>query len=141
MPHPKKPASPKQLAIRRANAARSAGPCTPECKSRADLIAFYRPVNSQELFAIELIALAQESRFRVACLEAGLLTPCPNEALDPDHPLAGGVHCLAHQGDTWKAFLRYRAQAKRSYRLAIEEFGRLKALRHELRNDLKTPSA
>ena len=77
-----KPVSEKRLAANRANAARSSGPRTPEGKARsaqnarkhgfaatvytvicaedpqdvvqlrADLIAVYRPVNSQELFAL-----------------------------------------------------------------------------------------
>jgi hypothetical protein len=49
---------------------------------RADLIAVYQPVNSQELFAIERIALAQQAMLRIARLESGLLTSCLNEALD-----------------------------------------------------------
>ena len=97
MPDPKPPVSEKQLAANRANAARSTGPRTPEGKARAaqnarkhgftastfavvrledlqdlaklteDLVAFYQPVNAQELrcaerlFAIERIALAQQA--------------------------------------------------------------------------------
>ena len=49
---------------------------------RADLIAIYQPANSQELFAIERIALAQQAILRIARLESGLLTACLNEALD-----------------------------------------------------------
>src|SRR5579863_10127175 len=45
---------------------------------RDDAIATYRPINSQELFAVERIALAQ--------LEAGLHTAAMNEAYRP-----GGV--------------------------------------------------
>src|SRR5216684_6566688 len=110
---PQNPISEKQLAANRANAARSTGPRTPEGKARsaqnsrkhgftgstfavvrledlqevahlrADLIAVYQPVNSQELFAIERIALAQQAMLRIARLEAGLFTTCLNEALDP----------------------------------------------------------
>ncbi len=91
-PRPKRPVSASQLAANRANAARSTGPRTPEGKARsaqnarrhgfaaanfavvrfedlqavanlrADLIAVYQPVNSQELFAIERIALARGFR-------------------------------------------------------------------------------
>src|ERR1035438_5684400 len=91
MPIPRKPLSDKQLAANRANAAQSTGPRSPEGKSRSaqnsrkhgftastfavvrleeldevarlreDLIAVYQPVNSQELFAVERIALAQQA--------------------------------------------------------------------------------
>jgi hypothetical protein len=170
MPHHKRPASPAQLAANRAYVANSTGPRSPEGKVpaaqnprrqsfcaagfdvarlRADLIALYQPVNSQEFFAIECIALAQEARLRVARLEAGLLTPCLDEAPDPDltagtqatrgkkpnNSLAGGFHCLAYQGDNCKLFLRYRALTERRYRNAIENLARLKALRHELPNE------
>jgi hypothetical protein len=83
MPRTTKPVSEQQLAANRANAAASTGPRSPEGKARSaqnsrkhgftattfpivrfeevdevarlreDLIAAYRPVNSQELFAIE----------------------------------------------------------------------------------------
>ena len=114
MPRRKPPVSEKQLAANRANAARSTGPRTPQGKARsaqnarkhgftastfavvrledldevahlrADLIAVYQPVNSQELFAIERIALAQQAILRAARLETGLFTTCLDEALDPD---------------------------------------------------------
>ena len=47
-----------------------------------DLTAVYRPVNSQELFAVERMALAQQSILRAARLEAGLFTACLDQALD-----------------------------------------------------------
>jgi hypothetical protein len=89
MPRTKKPVSEKQLAANRANAALSTGPRSPEGKTRSaqnspkhaftattfpvvrleeidevahlreDAIAAYQPVNSQELFAVGRIALAQ----------------------------------------------------------------------------------
>src|ERR1051326_90188 len=95
----RKPVSEKQLAANRANAARPTGPSTPEGKARsaqnsrkrgspappfavvrleelqeidhlrADLLAVYQPVNSQELFAIERIALAQQALLRAARLD------------------------------------------------------------------------
>jgi len=95
-----------------ANAALSTGPRTPEGKARFsqnarrhgftaadfavvrleeleavarlkdDLVAAWQPVNSQELFAIERIALAQHALLRAARLESGLFTTCLNEALD-----------------------------------------------------------
>jgi hypothetical protein len=112
-PRPKRPVSPKQLAANRANAAKSTGPRTPEGKARsaqngrqhgftastfavvrledlqeiahlrADLIAVYQPVNSQELFAIERIALTQQAILRASRLESGLFTTCLSEVLDP----------------------------------------------------------
>ena len=84
----------KQLAANRANAAQSTGPRSPEGKARSaqnsrkhgftastfavvrledldevarlreDAIAVYQPVNSQELFAVERIALAQQALLR-----------------------------------------------------------------------------
>jgi hypothetical protein len=48
---------------------------------REDLIALYQPVNSQELFAVERIALAQQAILRAARLEAGFFTDCFNQSL------------------------------------------------------------
>ncbi len=85
------PITEKQLAANRANAAKSTGPRTPEGKTRSaqnarshgftastfavvrledlqeiahlktDLTAVYQPVNSQELFALERMALTQQA--------------------------------------------------------------------------------
>src|SRR5450759_2558937 len=107
----KKPVSDRQLAANRANAAQSTGPRSPEGKSRSapnsrkhgftastfavvrledidevahlrdDAIAVYQPVNSQELFAIERIALAQQVLLRVERLHEGIFTTFLNEAL------------------------------------------------------------
>jgi len=96
MPRRKPSVSEIQLAANRANAAKSTGPRTSGGKARsaqnapkhgfaastfavvrledlnevahlrADLIAVYQPVNSQELFAIERIALAQQAILRAA---------------------------------------------------------------------------
>jgi len=52
-------------------------------KIRADLIARYQPFDSQELFALERMALAQQSMLRYADLESGFLTCCINQAVDP----------------------------------------------------------
>jgi hypothetical protein len=41
----------------------------------------------------------------------------------------------ATQGNAWKYFLRYHAQAERLYRRAVEELERLKAPRSELPNE------
>jgi hypothetical protein len=185
-----KPISPKQLAANRANAAQSTGPRSPEGKSRSaqnarkhgftastfavvrledldevarlreDAIAVYQPANSQELFAIERIALAQQALLRVERLHTGMATTCLNEALDGNgRPLMGispalvnddneitkaqnrnylfaeGFHRLNKYSNSFTLFLRYQAQTERLYRRAMEEFGRLKALRHELPNE------
>ena len=179
------PISEKQLAANRANAARSTGPRTAQGKARSaqnarshgftastfavvrledlhdlakltdDLVAFYQPVNSQELFALERIALAQQALLRAARLESGLFTTCLNHTLSLDgeqelvtmteeltqdkevtreqnrnYLLAEGFHRMAtHSSCSWSLFLRYQAQTERHYRRAVEEFERLKALR------------
>jgi hypothetical protein len=190
---PKKPVSVKQLAANRANASHSTGPRTPEGKARsaqnsrkhgftashfavvrledlqevdylrADLVAIYQPANSQELFAIERIALAQQAMLRIARLESGLLTSCLNEALDTsgqlfigmsqdlvghgdieitkaqnrNYALADGFQRMTSnkRSNTWPLFLRYKVLTEREYRRALEDFERLKALRHELPNE------
>src|ERR1017187_9258458 len=182
--------SDKQLAANRANAAQSTGPRSPEGKARSaqnsrkhgftastftvvrledldevarrrdDLIAVYQPVNSQELFAIERIALAQQTLLRVERLHTGLCTTCLNEALDGNgrslmgispnlvnddneitkcqdrnYLFAEGFHRPNKYSNSFTLFLRYQTQTERLYRRAIEEFNRLKALRHELPNE------
>jgi hypothetical protein len=189
MPRTKKPLSPEKLAANRANAARSTGPRSPEGKARsaqnsrkhgfaaadfavvrledlqdvanlrADLIASYQPVNSQELFAIERMALAQQAILRAARLESGFLTSCLNSAMSnedrPFYPmdealcgdlevtraqnrnyaLAEGLQRIAHHTNSFSLFLRYQAQAERHYRRAVEELNRLIALRDVLPNE------
>jgi hypothetical protein len=181
--------SPEQLAANRANAARSTGPRTPEGKLRSsqnarkhgftassfaivrledlnevahlreDLVNLYQPVNSQELFAVERIALAQQAILRAARLEAGFFSLCLGESFDTsgqfrmpmnsqlsadievsqaqnrNYLLGDGFHRLIRQNNSFALLLRYQAQAERQYRRAIEEFERLKALREELRNE------
>jgi len=108
------------------------------------------------------MALAQQIMFRAARLESGLFTTCLQTALDDNdtpfspmtpalagdgdlsldieitraqnrnYALADGFHRMAKQGSAFTLLLRYKAQAERLYRRAVEEFGRLKALRNEL---------
>src|SRR5258708_2186032 len=112
------PTSDKQLAANRANAAKSTGPRTPEGKARSaqnacthrftastfavvrleeldeiarlkqDLVAVYQPVNSQELFALEQMALAQHTMLRAYRLESGLFTTCLDHALNDNGALS-----------------------------------------------------
>jgi hypothetical protein len=191
MPNSQNTVSPEQLAANRANSAKSTGPRTPEGKTRSaqnarkhgftassyavvrledlnevanlkdDLVAFYQPVNSQELFAVDRIALAQHALLRAARLESGLFTTCLNSCYDPfgepmvlmNEELAGngdieitraqnrnyllgeGFHRMASKSNSWSLCLRYQAQTERHYRRAVEEFDRLKALRAETPNE------
>lgn len=182
----------KQTAANRANATHSTGPRTPAGKARAsqnarkhsfagsdfsiikieerdavdrlraDIIATYAPTNSQELFAVERIALAQHNLLRISRFEAGLfnfalnralLNPADEEPFIPLHDDLEGnrenikvqnrYYCLAlgfhgmnrDNSHTWALFLRYQSQAERLYRRAIEEFERLKALRPILQSE------
>jgi hypothetical protein len=186
--------SSKRLAANRANAAKSTGPRTTEGKARSaqnavkhgftatsftvvrleeldeverlktDLISVYRPVNPQELFALERAALAQQAILRAARFEAGYFTACLNDSMaengntfSPMHPtmvegrdgeeipitqahnrnyaLATGFNRLSDRHKNFPSLLRYQAQAERRYRNAIEEFTRLQALREELPNE------
>jgi hypothetical protein len=77
---------------------------------REDLVAFYRPFDSQERLAVERIAMAQQSMLRAARLEASLFASAP-----PDAP-----HTIL-ETEAFKVFLRYQAQAERSYRRAVAE--------------------
>jgi hypothetical protein len=180
-------ASDKQIAANRLNAQKSTGPRSTAGKTqsaqnsrkhgfsaststvahledveeivelRHDLIHLYHPANSQELWAIERIALCQLSLIRASRLEAGLFTTCLDQALGSDgepihamNPQMAGLgmseitrgqehnfyiaesfHRMTQKPHTWALFLRYQAQAERNYRRAIQEFERLRALRPE----------
>jgi hypothetical protein len=186
-----KPISEKRLAANRENAKQSTGPRTEEGKTRssrnavkhgfrsasfcvvrledldeveklkADAVACYRPVNSQELVAVERIAMAQQQIFRGGRLDAGMFTSALNEVLDrtnrpilpmdPDmvgdgdieitrqqnrnYCIAEGFRRIAKESNAIGLTLRYRAQAEREYRRAVEDFDRLKALRFEMPNE------
>src|ERR1019366_7471347 len=119
----------------------------------------YHPVNSQELFALERVALAQQAILRAARLESGFLSNCLSESFgangQPRFPmkpqltadieicqaqnhnylLGDGFYHLISHNNSFALLLRYQAQAERQYRRAIQEFDRLKALREELRNE------
>ena len=125
---------------------------------RADLIAAYQPVNSQELLALEQMAIRQQALLRSARFESGLFPACLNESVGPDGSptfplqneliyglgisktqnrnscLADGFLRLARHGNGIQLFLRYQAQTERLYRRAVEEFERVRKLRPELPN-------
>jgi len=183
------------IAANRANAKRSTGPRTPEGKPRSsqnarkhifnpnafpvvrleeidevdrlrsDAIAAYKPVNSQEAFAVERIALAQQALLRAERLHSGMFTICLNETVTDDgrpitaiNPilvnddfqicraqnrnflLAEGFNRLFTKSPAFTQFLRYQAQAERLYRRAIEEFERVRKLRNEFANEPENSS-
>src|ERR1039458_319968 len=173
--------SPEQFAANRANAGSSTGPRTTDGKARssqnarkhgfaaaaytvprledveevADLrdraVAFYEPANSQELFAVERIAIIQQAMNRAARLEAGTFTTCLNDVLnlrerplmEMDPEMYGGGEPGREQVKNYllaEGFRRsvgksnvicrcaYSAQSERLYRRAIADFDRIKAL-------------
>jgi hypothetical protein len=129
-------------------------------KLKADAVACYKPVNSQELIAVERIALAQQMMFRGARLDAGMFTSALNDVLDrTNNPLipmdpervgdgdieitraqnrnyciAEGFCRIAKESNAIGLMLRYRVQAEREYRRAVEDFDRLKTLRDDMPN-------
>jgi len=119
---------------------------------KANLLALYQPVNSEELFGLERIALARHSVLRAYRIESGFITLGLEEALEiPGNPrilknpeLTNGLtvtpaqnhnywtaagFCQLNRKSDWQFFLRYQAQAERLYRRAIEDFDRIRALR------------
>ena len=128
---------------------------------KADLVACYKPVNSQELMALQRMAISQQQMLRGARLEAGLFTSALDEALDqrgdPIRPMsvdlagdgdieiaraqnrnfaaAEGFRRIAKESDNWALLIRFQTHAERQYRRAVEEFDRLKKLRPELPNE------
>ena len=187
MKYPRKHLSHKQIAANLANAQHSTGPRTAEGKAvsarnavrhgftastfnvlrlesleevahlKADLVAAYQPVNSQELLAVERMAIAQQSILRASRLEAGMFASAMDKTMwnlhaSPGHEIyqdltkgititaaqnrnyfcAEGIFLMSQKSNCWSLFLRYQAQAERLYRRALEEFERLKALRPEM---------
>ena len=105
---------------------------TPEAVAalRDETVAFYRPANSQELFAVESIALAKLSLRRCAALQAGFFAACLKAGTEP----AGGQNHASWFGKSgsFALFLRYQAQSEERYRSAVEDFDRLRSLRSQL---------
>src|SRR5947209_7727793 len=180
---PKKPLSEKQRAANRANAAKSTGPRSAAGKSissqnaiqhglassafqvlrledyrdydrfKDDAAAFYQPINTQEMVAVEHIALAQQARIRAARLEAGIFTACRNnlgrnpgelsnlvaefdasisQTPDPDINWMLGeafIRWMRTDHFGFALLLRYQAHAERQHHRAVQEFDRLKSLR------------
>jgi hypothetical protein len=174
--------SPEQFAANRANAANSTGPRTTDGKARSaqnarkhgfaaaaytvprledieevaelreSAIESYKPANSQELYAVERIAITQQAMNRAARLEAGTFTTCLNDVLnlrerplmemDPDmygggepgreqvknYLLAEGFRRSVGKSNVIHLSMRYSAQSERLYRRAIADFDRIKAL-------------
>jgi hypothetical protein len=112
---------------------------------KADLIAMYKPRNSQELFAIERIALAQQALRRCSILEASLFaqhfeTAESDAAPTDDQP---EIFTFGHpqQLKAWQTFLRYQAQTERNYRRALADLDRILALRDEMSQPEEIPAA
>jgi hypothetical protein len=127
---------------------------------KADAVACYRPANSQELFAVERMAVCQQAILRGYRLESGLFTVALDYALDPtchtfrpmnadligdgdieitraqnrNYAAAEGVRQMATESDVWTLLIRYQVNADRQYRRAIEDYERVKRLRPEMPN-------
>jgi len=59
------------------------------------------------------------------------------QAQNRAYALAEGFHRMTTSkiSNTWPLFMRYKVLTEREYRRALEDFDRLKALRHELPNE------
>ncbi|HWE51710.1 MAG TPA: hypothetical protein VG273_18090, partial [Bryobacteraceae bacterium] len=134
---------------------------------KADAVACYRPVNGQELFAVEYIAVCQQRMLRGARLECGLFTTALDYCLEQDgrtfRPMsentvgngdieitraqnrnfaAGeGMRRMVNESEVWSVMMRYQVNAERQYRRAVEDFDRLKRLRPEMPNHPGTGAA
>ena len=105
---------------------------------KADLIAMYQPVNSQELLAIERIVAAQQALRRCSILENSLFATCYEVGEDsadaPENPDPPRVFTFGYnpvQVRAFNAYLRFQAQAERMYRRAVEDLERLISFREE----------
>jgi hypothetical protein len=132
---------------------------------KADAVACYRPANSQELFAVERIALCQQAIYRGYRLEAGLFTTALDYCLEgsgrtfrpmkPDmvgdgdieitraqnrnYALSEGFRTMSIESDVWQLLIRYQVNAERQYRRAVEDYERVKRLRPEMPNQPVAP--
>jgi hypothetical protein len=132
---------------------------------KADAVACYRPANSQELFAVERIALCQQAIFRGYRLESGLFTVALDYALEGsgrtfrpmkqemvgdgdieitraqnrNYAAGEGVRQMTIDSDVWTLLIRYQVNADRQYRRAIEDYERVKRLRPEMPNQPVDP--
>jgi len=111
-----------------------------------DLIAFHRPLNSQELLVLDKIARAQQAILRAYRLQsavfASLEVPSPTPEDGPPAGSTLGDNFLRLDHKIWSGLLRFQAHADNSYHRAVEELDRLKSIRHllppsqrELRNE------
>src|SRR6185437_6787221 len=132
---------------------------------KADAVSCYRPANSQELFAVERIALCQQAIYRGYRLEAGLFTTALDYCLEgsgrtfrpmkPDmvgdgdieitraqnrnYAAGEGFRTMSIESDVWQLLIRYQVNADRQYRRAIEDYERVKRLRPEMPNQPADP--
>jgi hypothetical protein len=127
---------------------------------KADAVSCYQPVNAQELFAVEHIAICQQRMLRGYRFESGLFTTALDYCLEPNgetfrpmsHDLVGdgdieithaqnrnfaageGIRRMVKDSEVWKIMLRYQTSAERQYRRAIEDFERLERRRPQMPN-------
>ena len=120
----------------------------------ADMVHDYQPVNSEELFAVERMALTRFAMLRADRLVIGMHTASLNEAMDEsERPMRlfeagmiddidvtiqqnrsfllaeGMARINAKSAKDWPLVLRMQVQAERLYRRAVEDYNRIRALR------------
>jgi hypothetical protein len=127
---------------------------------KADAVSCYQPVNAQELFAVEHIAICQQRMLRGYRFESGLFTTALDYCLEPNgetfrpmsHDLVGdgdieithaqnrnfaageGIRRMVKDSEVWKILMRYQTNAERQHRRAIEDFERLERRRPQMPN-------
>jgi hypothetical protein len=127
---------------------------------KADAVSCYRPVNAQELWAVERIALCQQKMLRGERLESGLFTTALDYCLERDgrpirlmhEKLAGdgdieitraqnrnfalgeGFRIMMKESNVWSILMRYQTNAERQYRRAVEDWERLSRMRPQMPN-------